>query len=153
MAEFHIDSSGNVQKWSWSRCSDRFSHVVYTSIHTSLLSCKKPQETQARFVFSAKGDFSSSSVLNLYPESSQQVSGVRSVGRTWGVGVGVGRGLCFCLCFSQMPWPAPVAWVTPALGGQLAVAMLMRRFQSCQRQRLSVKHVSRIYLQTNVLGS
>lgn len=51
-----------------------------------------------------------------------------------------------------MPWPAPVARVTPDLAdGQLAVAMLMRIFQSCQRLSvwMSVKRMCCLYLQSN----
>lgn len=45
-------------------------------IHTSILSCRKPQETRARSVFSAKRcHLGCKSLFSLHPESSQQVDG------------------------------------------------------------------------------
>lgn len=52
----------------------------------------------------------------------------------------LGGGLHLCLWFPYLDWLALVAWVTVSLvDGQLAVAMLMRAYQSHERQRLPVE--------------
>lgn len=70
------------------------------------------------------------------------------------LGWSLGGGLHLCLWFPYLDWLALVAWVTVSLvDGQLAVAMLMRAYQSHERQRLPVECKCVFYLQCDTAGS